>query len=361
MNPLESQLDYPYGDALPETGSVLEVAPGIKWLRMGLPFALNHINLWLLEDTMETEEGTVRGWTIVDCGIANDATRDAWEQIFANQLQGLPILRVICTHCHPDHVGLADWICKRWNVPLSMTTSEYAFARMMSAALSGTDGTAMFPFFIKHGLSDPAMLKELEGRRSYYPTLVPSVPHTYIRLHDQQSFRIGAHSWRVITGFGHSPEHAALYCEELNVLIAGDMVLPRISTNVSVFAIEPEANPVQQFLDSLLKVKELPEDTLVLPSHGKPFRGLHTRIQQLFDHHAARLEEVLTACATPQSAADIVPIMFRRPLDAHQLSFALGEALAHLHKLWKDGILHKATDSDDVIRFHANSMEARPN
>lgn len=351
MNPLEAQLDYLYGDTIPDAGSVFEVAPGIKWLRMGLPFALNHINLWLLEDTMATDEGTVRGWTVIDCGIANDATRDAWEQIFANQLQDLPILRVICTHCHPDHVGLADWICTRWNAPLSMTTGEYAFARMMSAALPGADGTSMFPFFIKHGLSDPAMLKELEGRRSYYPTLVPSVPQTYIRLHDQQTFRIGQHAWRVITGFGHSPEHAALYCEELNVLISGDMVLPRISTNVSVFAIEPEANPVQQFLDSLLKYKELPEDTLVLPSHGKPFRGLHTRIQQLFDHHAARLEEVLAACATPQSAADIVPIMFRRPLDAHQLSFALGEALAHLHKLWIDGILKKIFFNEKVTQF----------
>tara|TARA_R110001599_G_scaffold64023_4_gene179528 strand:+ start:213928 stop:214992 length:1065 start_codon:yes stop_codon:yes gene_type:complete len=351
MNALESQLDYPYGDALPDAGSVLDVAPGIKWLRMGLPFALNHINLWLLEDNVETENGSVLGWTIIDCGISNDATRDAWEQIFATQLNGLPILRVICTHCHPDHVGLADWICTRWQVPLWMTTGEYAFARMMSAALPGADGTSMFPFFVKHGLSDPAMLKELEGRRSYYPTLVPSVPQTYVRMHDEQQFRIGEHRWRIITGFGHSPEHAALYCEKLNVMISGDMVLPRISTNVSVFAIEPESNPVQQFLDSLLKYKDLPEDTLVLPSHGKPFRGLHTRIQQLFDHHEARLQEVLEACATPQSAADIVPIMFRRPLDAHQLSFALGEALAHLHKLWFDGVLRQSVGADKIIRF----------
>lgn len=351
MNALESQLDYPYGDALPDAGSVLDVVPGIKWLRMGLPFALNHINLWLLEDDVETESGSVLGWTIIDCGISNDATRDAWEQIFATQLNGLPILRVICTHCHPDHVGLADWICTRWQTPLWMTTGEYAFARMMSAALPGADGTSMFPFFVKHGLSDPAMLKELEGRRSYYPTLVPSVPQTYVRMHDEQQLRIGNHSWRIITGFGHSPEHAALYCAELNVMISGDMVLPRISTNVSVFAIEPESNPVQQFLDSLLKYKDLPADTLVLPSHGKPFRGLHTRIQQLFDHHEARLQEVLEACATPQSAADIVPIMFRRPLDAHQLSFALGEALAHLHKLWFDGELKRIMGEDGVIRF----------
>ncbi len=351
MNLLESQLDYPFGDAIPEAGTLLDVAPGVKWLRMGLPFALNHINLWLLEDELETENGTTRGWTVIDCGVANDATRASWEQIFATQLDGLPIVRVIATHCHPDHVGLADWICRRWNVPLWMTTGEYTFARMMSAALPGADGTAMFPFFKLHGLADPQMLKELEGRRSYYPTLVPGMPQSYVRLHDEQNFRIGKRNWRVITGFGHSPEHAALHCEELNVLISGDMVLPRISTNVSVFAIEPESNPVQEFLDSLLKYRDLPQDTLVLPSHGKPFRGLHTRVQQLFDHHAARLQEVLDACVTPQSAADIVPIMFVRKLDSHQLSFALGEALAHLHKLWFDGVLKKNFCSDKIIRF----------
>jgi glyoxylase-like metal-dependent hydrolase (beta-lactamase superfamily II) len=177
------------------------------------------------------------------------------------------------------------------------------------------------------------------------------VPEAYTRLQDGQQVRIGRHDWRVITGFGHSPEHAALYSDELKVLISGDMVLPRISTNVSVFAVEPEGNPLQQYLDSLSKFASLPDDTLVLPSHGRPFRGLHTRIAQLRAHHAARLAEVLTACAQPMSAVDIVPLMFRRQLDAHQLSFALGEALAHLHKLWRDGCLRRITGADGIVRF----------
>ncbi len=351
MNALESQLDYPFGETLPEPGAAHQIAPGLLWLRMGLPFALNHINLWLLEDTFEGESGPRRGWTVIDCGIATDATRASWEAVFSNVLDGLPIVRVIATHCHPDHVGLADWLCKRWNAPLWMTAGEYAFARMMSAALPGVEGTAMLPHFQRHGLNDPAMLEQLQGRKSYYPSLVPSVPSSYTRLQDQQVFRIGSHAWRVITGFGHAPEHAALYCAELNLLISGDMVLPRISTNVSVFAIEPEANPVQLYLDSLSKFKDLPSDTLVLPSHGKPFHGLHTRIQQLNDHHAERLTEVVQACATPQCAASIVPIMFPRTLDAHQLTFALGEALAHLHKLWFEGILRRELGPDGVIRF----------
>jgi len=344
MNPLESQLSYAFGDTIPAPGARYEIAPGVYWLRMGLPFALDHINLWLLRDG--------EGWSIVDCGIANDATRNAWETIFANELEGLPVTRVITTHCHPDHVGLADWLCSRWNAPLWMSTGEYGFARMMSGALPGVDGTAMLPHFQRHGLTDESMLEKLQGRKSYYPTLVPAVPAAYRRMQDGQVLDIGGLGWQVITGFGHAPEHVSLYCENLKILISGDMVLPRISTNVSVFAVEPEANPVQLYLDSLGKYAGLPDDTLVLPSHGKPFRGLHTRIGQLRDHHRDRLAEVVAACATPQSAADIVPVMFRRPLDAHQLTFAMGEALAHLHKLWFDGILERKTDSDGLIRFH---------
>lgn len=352
MNALETQLDYPYGDTLPAPGTVHQVAPGVQWLRMGLPFALNHINLWLVEDTFDHESGPLHGWTAIDCGIANDATRAAWEMIFATQLRGLPIVRVIVTHCHPDHVGLAHWLCTRWNVPLWMTTGEYTFARMMSAALPGADGTAMLPHFQQHGLVEPAMLETLQARKSYFPTMVPDVPHAYTRIHDAQSFRLGGHDWRVITGFGHAPEHAALYCDALQVLISGDMVLPRISTNVSVFAIEPVSNPVQQYLDSLHKFDDLPDSTLILPSHGKPFRGLHVRTGQLHDHHRERLEEVVVACTGQLcSAADIVPIMFRRALDAHQLTFAMGEALAHLHKLWFDGVLRREFCGDGVIRF----------
>lgn len=347
MNPLESQLDYPFGEALPAHGGVREIAPGVLWVRMGLPFALNHINLWLLRDIVDGREG----WTIVDCGIASDDTRAGWDSVFASHLDGLPVHRVIVTHCHPDHVGLAGWLCERWQAPLWMTTGEFGFARMMAASLPGVDGTAALPHFRRHGLADEEMLDRLGSRKNYYPSLVPAVPAAYCRMQDGQSIRIGMHDWTVITGFGHSPEHASLYCAQLGLLISGDMVLPRISTNVSVFAVEPEANPVQLYLDSLAKFSHLPADTLVLPSHGKPFRGLHTRIQQLRDHHEARLAEVVDACAVPQSAADIVPVMFRRPLDAHQLTFALGEALSHLHKLWFDGVLAREIGADKVVRF----------
>ena len=347
MNALESQLDYPFADTLPAPGRLHALAPGVFWLRMPLPFALDHINLWLLADEREGEAG----WSAVDCGVANDATRANWEQIFVGGMESKRLLRVFATHCHPDHVGLADWLCARFGAPLSMTTGEYAFARLMASGLPGVDGSSAVGHFQRHGLVDAALLAKLGERRNYYPSLVPSVPPAYTRLREGELVTIGARRWQVMTGFGHSPEHAALYCEDDHLLIAGDMVLPRISTNVSVFAIEPEGNPLQLYLDSLAPYEALPADTLVLPSHGKPFRGLHTRVAQLRAHHSERLAEVLAACAVPQSAMDIVPQMFRRPLDAHQLTFALGEALAHLHLLWQNGQLCRQSDVDGTIRF----------
>jgi len=351
MNALESQLSYAFGETIPVPGEALEIVPGLRWARMPLPFALDHVNLWLLQDNVE-QDGTLRaGWSLIDTGAGTDATRAAWEQLLAEGLDGQALVRLIATHCHPDHVGLAGWLCERFSAPFWTTTGEFGFMRMMAAALPGVDGPSAIPHFKRHGLRDAAMLDQMGSRRNYYPSLVPTVPLAYTRLQDDQNVTIGGQLWRVITGFGHSPEHASLYCAKLNILVSGDMVLPRISTNVSVFAVEPDGNPLQLYLDSLGKFADLPEDVLVLPSHGKPFRGLHTRIRQLREHHVERLAEVITACAVPQSAADIVPIMFRRPLDAHQLSFALGEALAHLHKLWYDGRLTRAAGADGVLLF----------
>ncbi len=345
MNPLETQLTYPLGETLPEPGQILQVADGVFWIRMTLPFALNHINLWLLDDGP--------GWTIIDCGISSDQTRANWEMIFAHHLQNKPVLRVLATHCHPDHLGLADWICQRWHAPLWMSAGEYAFGRMMQASLPGVDGASMIPHFQRHGVTDPGLIAQLSERKEYYPSLVPTIPGAFIRVQDQQVIKIGAHQWRVITGFGHSPEHVSLYCAELKCLISGDMLLPRISTNVSVWAIEPLANPLQWFLDSLDEYCALVSDTLILPSHGKPFQGVHMRVQQLVDHHRDRLAEVEEMCAKPQSANDIVPVMFPRSLDTHQLTFALGEALAHCHYLWFTGKLQRQKGEDGVYRFYS--------
>ncbi len=359
MNPNEQKLSYPWGEALPEFGTARVVADGVRWIRMPLPFALDHINLWLLRDKIDGREG----WTIVDCGVSRDEVKASWEDVFENVLEGLPVLRVIVTHMHPDHVGLADWLCQRWNAPLWMTMTEYAIARLWSRPIvnnaegggsgGGSGGEAALAHFTRHGLTDSETKEIIRKRSSYYPSLVPDVPARFYRLMDGARIAIGGREWQVITGYGHSPEHASLYCDTLQTLISGDMVLPRISTNISVFDYEPDSNPLPLYLTSLRKFDMLPEETLVLPSHGRPFKGLHERIAQQHAHHAERLDEVLVACREPHSASDVVPFMFRRKLDAHQLTFAMGEALAHLHALFYEGKLSRSTGSDGVIRFSA--------
>lgn len=353
MNELERELKYPFGDTLPAPGEALEMAPGVRWIRMGLPFALDHINLWLLEDEVDGR----RGWTVVDCCIARDEAKAQWEQIFATQLNGLPVLRVIVTHMHPDHIGLAHWLCERWDAPLWISATDYNTASAALLTQGGETGERMVRFYASHGLEDRDSQDKIRERWSgYYAHLVHDVPPRFHRLMDRMMVRIGhrqhGHDWRCISGYGHSPEHIALYCGELKLLISGDMVLPRISTNISVHDIEPEANPLALFLESIDKFKDLPNDTLVLPSHGKPFLGLHQRIHQLHDHHRARLTEVSAACsAKPCSAADILPVLFTRKLDLHQTTFAMGEAVAHLHALWFQGQLTRNLGADGIWRF----------
>jgi glyoxylase-like metal-dependent hydrolase (beta-lactamase superfamily II) len=348
MNTQESQLHYPLADTLPAQGTTLEVAPGIRWIRMALPFALNHINLWLLRD----EQDGRAGWTVVDCCISAPESRAQWEAIFESQLDGLPVLRVVATHMHPDHVGLAAWLCERWQCPLWMSSTDYLAARVASSTTNGFGGEAAALHFQSHGLIDADSLAKIRERAAYYPNLVPSMPTSYVRMQDGDTIRIGAQVWRCIAGYGHAPEHIALHCADARVLIAGDMVLPRISTNVSVFDMEPEGNPLALFLASLRAMQHLPADTLVLPSHGKPFLGLQVRLNQLHEHHAERLAETKAACyAEPLSAAALVPKMFKRELDLHQLTFAIGEALAHLHLLWLAGELTRSRGVDGVWRF----------
>ena len=358
MNALERQLDYPFGETLPERGSTIEVAPGVLWTRMGLPFALDHINLWLLRDERD-DDGVVRqGWTIVDSGIDDAATRAAWEKIFANDLGGLPVLRVIVTHMHPDHIGCAHWLCERWNVRLWISATDFNVARLATSASAGFGGPLSAAFMAQHGLAaDPDAVHKVGARSNYYKNLVPALPLAYRRLLDGAQVAAGSGAarsgWTCHAGYGHAPEHMALHNAAQGVLISGDMVLPRISTNVSVIDIEPEADSLTLYLDSIERMRQIPADVLVLPSHGRPFKGLHTRIGQLQEHHAARFVDVLEALAAkgPQSAFELVPVIFRRPLDLHQMTFAMGESIAHLHALWYQGRLARRVDADGVFRF----------
>jgi glyoxylase-like metal-dependent hydrolase (beta-lactamase superfamily II) len=344
---LPAALDYPVA-APPAPGETIEIAPRIQWLRMPLPFALDHINLWLLAD----DDGT----TLVDCGFGDPPTRALWDRHFAATLRSQPIRRIIATHCHPDHVGNAAWLSERSGVPVAMTASEFLTAHALYADTAGFATQAVLELFRRHGLAADK-IAALGSRGNRYRRGVPELPASFQRLAEGSTRRAAGTTWRVIEGFGHSPQHASLHSAERGILIAGDMLLPKISTNVSVQPIEPDGDPLALFLESLTRFDSLPPETLVLPSHGLPFRGIQVRVAALRAHHAARLselEEAVRVSRAPSTAAEIVPLLFRRELDVHQLFFAMGEAIAHLNHLWHAGRLERRVGADGTLRFAAS-------
>ena len=335
----DAQLDYPCGEP-PAPGDTREIAPGVHWIRMPLPFALDHINLWLIEDG--------DGLTLVDTGYGLEVTRDAWETILTRFAR--PVTRIVVTHCHPDHLGLAQWLAERSGAPVYLTLGEFLAAHALWHQLPGYNVSSMVAQFRRNGLDD-ARCAALEGRGNAYRKGIPSLPESYCRLLHDDVLDIGGRAWRVISGYGHAPEHASLYCAEAGVLISGDMLLPRISTNVSVFAATPDDDPLARFLDSISAFKHLPGATLVLPSHGSPFRNIGLRVDQLVQHHAARCADLLGACDTPRSAGELLTTLFPRELDTHQVMFAMGEAIAHLNHLAHKREVCRVSGENGVVRF----------
>ena len=337
-------LEYPF-TAPPAPGTCTEVSPRIHWLRMPLPFALDHINLWLLADD--------DGWTLVDCGYGDAATRALWDQHVAATLRGAPIRRIIATHCHPDHLGNAAWLAERFACPVWMTQAEFLTAHALITESSTHGPLDTCELFRRHGMA-AADVEALAARGNHYRRGVAQAPETFRRLLDGDRLSAGGATWQVLTGYGHSTEHASLHADAAGVLISGDMLLPRISTNVSVWPAEPDGDPLGRFLDSLTDFEDLRPDALVLPSHGLPFRGIALRVAQLRAHHDARLAELheaILAAAEPVCAAQVLPVLFRRPLDLQQRFFAMGEAIAHLNYLWHRGRVSRTLGPDGQIRF----------
>jgi glyoxylase-like metal-dependent hydrolase (beta-lactamase superfamily II) len=334
-------ITYPFPD-LPPPGTTIEVAPGVYWLRMPLPFALNHINLWLLKDG--------DGWCIVDTGYGIEATWAIWEQHFTATMAGKPVTRIVVTHYHPDHIGSAGWLASRTGAPVYITEAEILSAHAVREGVGGWGRSSGIALFKSHGL-DAVRMEAQTTRGNAFKTGVPTLPEATERIMDGDVLTIGGRDWRVGTVFGHAPEHATLYCDELRVLISGDQILPRITTNVGVWGNHPNGDPLKLFLTSLDKFEHLPDDTLVLPSHDRPFKGLHARRDQLKAHHEARLGELLAACDEPRTATELLPVLFKRPLDDHQLMFAMGEIVAHLNYLHHGKKMDRSLDAHGVYHF----------
>ena len=329
-------LTYPFAET-PAYGTCLEVAPGVRWLRMPLPMSLDHINLYLLEgDT---------GWTIVDTGIRGAETRGHWETIFAsdifandlfpNKEGGKPVDQILCTHMHPDHTGQAGYLSERWRAPLLMSYGEYYQARVMGTMMRDGGQWQMSDYFERAGVQPDFLERMAETRSSFAPEPEDlPIPSAFIRLADGDELTIGQHRWQVITGTGHSPEHVCLYNKRQKLLVSGDQILPIITSNVSVMPTEPFANPLSGWLASHEKFKAaLPDDVLVLPAHNEPFYGVQDRLQDLIDHHEDRMLVIEENCLDPARAIDLLPHLFKRELDGHSLFMGLGECIAHLHCL----------------------------
>lgn len=347
LRPTDDALRFPF-EKPPVLGEVVEVAPGILWARIPLPYRLDHVNVYLIEDG--------ESWTVVDTGINTDEAKGAWQMLFDRALSHLSVSRVIVTHHHPDHIGLAGWLCERFGAELLTSQTGYMTSRVISLAPHETGLRRHFDFYVGHGMSEEvAGLVAIHG--SEYLTLVADLPPTFLRLVLADKLTIGGREFRVITADGHAPEQIMLYCERDKLLFAADQVIEKISPNVSVFAGEPNGDPLGHFLRTLRGLRqELPEDVLVLSGHGRPFYGLHQRCLELEAHHEGRCQLIREACGTaPHSVADLVPILFTRKLDAHQMGFAFTETLAHVNRLVRRSELQAVRSGGKVFYVSAGT------
>jgi glyoxylase-like metal-dependent hydrolase (beta-lactamase superfamily II) len=338
---LTSALTYPLA-VEPQTGdgSAVAVAPGVLWLRMPLFAALPWINVWAVADGA--------GWAIVDTGLKSANTIDAWTAAFAGALESAPVMRVVVTHMHPDHCGMAGWITERFKARLWMSRLEYLSCRLMAADTGRAAPADGIAFGRAAGWDDEAIAR-YQAKFGSFGEMIYPLPDSYQRLSDGDSLRFGAHEWVVVVGSGHSPEHACLYCPEMKLFISGDQVLPRISSNVSVYPTEPDADPLDDWLRSLANIKKrIPDDVLVLPAHNSPFRGLHARIDELLESHRAGLARLESALSKPSRAVDVFGALFARPITSHILGMATGEAMAHLNYLAHRGRAVRAQDERGV-------------
>ncbi len=341
------KLRFPFPQP-PASAAFSEIAPGILWLRIPLPFRLNHINIFLIDDG--------DGWAVLDTGIANKVTQDIWEALVSGPLKGRKLTRLIVTHFHPDHIGLAGWLAERFGLPLLTTQTTYLQCLNISLSPGAIDAQVYRDFYNRRGLkSEITAVVSTQGHA--YLKMVAPLPPIFERIAAGDHLKIGGRDFEVLTGEGHAPEQAMLYCAEDKLFFAADQVMEKISPNVSVWAVDPHGDPLGLYLRSLKDLKsQLPEDVLVLAGHHRPFIGLHERLDELGSHHAHRCDAIREAARQPKSAAELLPAIFHHPLDPHETSFAFSEVLAHMNYMLRKGTLAWAEPQDGIERVTANPV-----
>jgi glyoxylase-like metal-dependent hydrolase (beta-lactamase superfamily II) len=340
-------ISHPFPDAPPE-GAAVAIAPGILWMRIPLPMALDHVNVYALEDP--------DGWTIIDTGMNSRRTRSIWEALIAGPLAARPVRRVVATHHHPDHIGLAGWFRDR-GAELLVTRTAWLYARMLTLDVQERPAAETLAFWRAAGMGR-AMLERRAGERPWnFADAVAPLPLGYSRLAEGQTLRMGGRDWVVRTGDGHAPEHATFWSLDDPLVIGGDQLLPGISPNISVYATEPDADPLGEWLASCRRFRPLAtEEHLVLPGHKLPFRGLPRRLAAMIDNHLAALDRLAAHLTTPANAAACFVPIFGREIEGDAYGLALGEAVAHLNHLRATGRASRAPDPEGVWLWQAATM-----
>jgi glyoxylase-like metal-dependent hydrolase (beta-lactamase superfamily II) len=340
-----SALDHPQARP-PGRGEAIEIAPGVLWARIPLPFRLDHINIYFLDDG--------DGWAVIDTGIASQASKDAWDQLLAGPLSGRRLTRLVVTHVHPDHIGLAGWLTERFDMPLLTSQTAYLECLSMSLDPGRLEAKVYTDFYRRNGL-DEETNRRLSTLGHGYLRMITTLPSTFERLVAGDRLRIGGRDLAVLSGDGHSPEQIMLHDEAARLLIVADQVLVKISPNVSVSPVDPHGDPLGLYLRSLTALRrDVAPDALILTGHGLPFVGLRQRIDQLVQHHEARCAALYQACrAGPRAPAELLGVIFPRELDPHQMGFAFNELLAHINFMLRIGTLNLAPARGGAARVVA--------
>ncbi|MEM9343978.1 MAG: MBL fold metallo-hydrolase [Pseudomonadota bacterium] len=329
---------FPFPDA-PATGEATEVAEGILWLRLPLPMALDHVNVYALDDG--------DGWTVVDTGVASRKSRVIWEGILSGPLAGKPVKRVLVTHHHPDHIGLAGWFQTEYGCELITTRTAWLYARMLQLDAQEAPVPETIAFWRAAGMDATILNQRMAERPFNFFDVVAPLPLGFTRIAEGSTLRMGGRDWTVRIGHGHAPEHATLWSDD--VVLGGDQLLATISPNLGVYPTEPLADPVQEWIESCQRLAHFAtDDQLILPGHKLPFTGLPTRMRQLEDNHHGALTRLSEHLHTPHTAADCFQPLFSRTIGAGEYGLALVEAMAHCLHLWHHGRATRTITDDGV-------------